>query len=382
MIAHLSAVAALLITVVGCGYLLAATILVRRFARAPIPTSAAAPAVTILKPLHGDEPGLFENLMSFAQQRYAGAVQIICGVADAQDPAVATVRRLRATPTPSAVELVIDPTIHGANRKVANLINMAPRIRRDIVIVADSDIRVDPDYLARVIAALQQPGVGAVTCLYHGVPATGLWSQLSALAINAHFLPSVVLGLASGLAQPCFGSTIALKRAALDDIGGFAAFADRLDDDYAIGAAVRRRGHAVAIPPFTVAHLCSEPSLRELWRHELRWARTIRSIAPLGHAGSVVMHALPWALVGLALAPWSGLSVSATAMTLAAILCRAALLRQVALGFALPPQPYWLVPARELMSFAVFLASFLGRGVRWRGQRYRLFSGKIKGVSE
>ena len=382
MIAYSSTVAALLIAVVGCGYLIAATILVGRFARAPMPSSAATPAVTILKPLHGDEAGLFDNLMSFAQHRYAGAVQIVCGVTDTQDPAVAAVERLRGASTASTIELVIDPTIHGANRKVANLINMAPRIRHEVVIVSDSDIRVDPDYLARVIAALQQPSVGAVTCLYHGVGAAGLWSQLSALAINAHFLPSVVLGLASGLAQPCFGSTIALKRSTLDEIGGFAALADRLDDDYAIGAAVRQRGQAVAIPPFTVAHLCSEPTLRELWRHELRWARTIRSIAPLGHAGSIVMHPLPWALVALALAPWSGLLVSATAMTLAAIVCRAALLRQVALAFGLPPQPYRLLSGRDLMSFGVFVASFLGRDVSWKGQRYRLFSGKIAGVSE
>jgi len=210
MVAYCSTVAALLIAVVGCGYLIAATILVGRFARAPMPTNAPAPAVTILKPLHGEEVGLFDNLMSFAQQRYAGAVQIICGVTDTQDPAVATVERLRDASTASGVELVSDPTIHGANRKVANLINMAARIRHDVVIVSDSDIHVDPDYLARVTAALQQEGVGAVTCLYHGVAASGLWSQLSTLAINAHFLPSVVLGLGSGLAQPCFGSTIAL----------------------------------------------------------------------------------------------------------------------------------------------------------------------------
>src|SRR5215510_15465085 len=382
MLAYWSSVAALLIAVVGCGYLITATILVGRFARAPMPSSAATPAVTILKPLHGDEAGLFDNLMSFAQHRYAGAVQIVCGVTDTQDPAVAAVERLRGASTASTIELVVDPTIHGANRKVANLINMASRIRHDVVIVSDSDIRVDPDYLARVIAALQQEGVGAVTCLYHGVATAGPWSQLSALAINAHFLPGVVLGLGSGLAQPCFGSTIALKRSTLDEIGGFAALADRLDDDYAIGAAVRQRSQAVAIPPFTVAHLCSEPTLRELWRHELRWARTIRSIAPLGHAGSVVMHPLPWALVALVLAPWSGLLVSAAAMTLAAILCRVALLRQVAVEFRLPPQSYWLVPVRDLMSFAVFVASFLGRNVSWKGQRYRLFSGKIAGVSE
>jgi len=383
MIAYWSSIAALLIAIVGCGYLLAAVVLVRRFARAQTPgTPATAPTVTILKPLYGDDAGLFDNLLSFAQQRHAGAVQIVCGVADAHDSAVAVVERLRGAPTTGNIELIVDATLHGANRKVSNLINMAPRIRHDVVILSDSDIRVAPDYLGRVIASLQQPRVGAVTCLYHGVAASGPWSQLGALFINAHFLPSVVLGLASGLAQPCFGSTIALKRSTLDAIGGFAAFADRLDDDYAIGAAVRERGDAVAIPPFTVAHLCNEPSLGELWRHELRWARTIRNIAPLGHAGSIVMHPLAWALGALALTPWSGLLIPAAAATVAAILCRVMLLRGVARRFGLPPQPYWLAPARDLLSFTVFVASFLGRDVSWKGHRYRLFAGKIAGVSQ
>jgi ceramide glucosyltransferase len=382
MIAYWSSIAALLIAIVGCGYLLAATVLVGRFARTQTSrTPATAPTVTILKPLYGDEAGLFDNLMSFAEQRYAGAVQVVCGVADAHDPAVAVVERLRGSPVTRNLDLTIDATLHGANRKVSNLINMAPRIRHEIVVISDSDIRVAPDYLARVVAALQQPRVGAVTCLYHGVAAGGPWSQLGALFINAHFLPSVVLGLASGLAQPCFGSTIALRRTTLDAIGGFAAFADRLDDDYATGAAVRERGDVVAIPPFTVAHLCSEPSLRELWRHELRWARTIRNIAPLGHAGSVVMHPLAWAVIALALTPWSGLLLPAIAATVAATLSRVVLLRGVAHGFRLPPQPYGLVPVRDLLSFAVFVASFLGRSISWKGHRYRLVSGKIVGVS-
>jgi ceramide glucosyltransferase len=381
MIAYWSSIAALLIAIVGCGYLVAATVLVSRFARAQTPRApASTPTVTILKPLYGDDAELFENLVSFAEQRYAGAVQIICGVADADDPAVAVVERLHEAAR--HFELVVDATLHGANRKVSNLINMAPRIRHEVVILSDGDIRVAPDYLSCVVAALQQPNVGAVTCLYHGVAASGPWSQLGALFINAHFLPSVVLGLAFGLAQPCFGSTIALKRSTLEAIGGFAAFADRLDDDYAIGAAVRERGEIVAIPPFTVAHLCGEASLLDLWRHELRWARTIRNIAPLGHAGSLVMHPLAWALIALALTPWSGLLIPAAAATVAAILCRVMLLRSVERGFGLPLQSYWLVPVRDLLSFAVFVASFLGRNVSWRGHRYRLFAGKIAGVSQ
>src|SRR5258705_2690877 len=139
MIAYWSSIAALLLAIVGCGYLLAATVLVGRFARTqPLSMSAITPTVTILKPLHGDDADLVDNLMSFAEQCYAGAVQIVCGVADAHDPAVAVVERLRVS---RELELVIDATLHGANRKVSNLINMAPRIRHDVVILADSDIR-------------------------------------------------------------------------------------------------------------------------------------------------------------------------------------------------------------------------------------------------
>src|SRR5262249_51480036 len=206
MIAYWSSIVALLIAIVGCGYLLAAAVLVRRFARTQTPGTPAPPlTVTILKPLYGDDAGLSDNLISFAEQRYAGAVQIICGVADPHDPAVAVVERLRGAQRTRDLELTVDATLHGINRKVSNLINMAPRIRHDVVILSDSDIRVAPDYLAHVITALQQPRVGAVTCLYHGVAHSGPWSQLGALFINAHFLPSVVLGLSSGLAQPCFG---------------------------------------------------------------------------------------------------------------------------------------------------------------------------------
>ena len=385
MIAYWSSIAALLIAIVGCGYLLAATVLIGRYARAQTPrTQSTTPTVTILKPLHGDDAGLYDNLMSFAEQRYAGAVQIVCGVADAHDPAVAVVERLRGALPTRNIELIIDAALHGANRKVSNLINMAPRIRHDVVILADSDIRVAPDYLTRVIAALQQPGVGAVTCLYHGVAyhgvaAGGPWSQLGALFINAHFLPSVVLGLAAGLAQPCFGSTIALKRSTLDAIGGFAAFADRLDDDYAIGAAVRERGEVVAIPPFTVAHLCSEPSLHELWRHELRWARTIRALEPAGFAASVLQYPLFWALLSVLLAGgalWTvALFMIAWALrALAAILADRALLPlwsgerighdDAALAFSCP---VWLLPLRDILSVTVMLASYGGRQVDWRG---------------
>ena len=205
--------AASVLAVVGCGYLITAAILVGRIARGRAPACpAATPAVSILKPLHGDEPGLFDNLTSFCAQDYSGRMQIVCGVQDADDTVIAVVERLREVEADRDLDLVIEGKMHGLNRKVSNLVNMASRIRHDVVVVADSDMRVNPDYLSRVVAALTEPGIGAVTCLYYGVGITGIWARLGALIINAQFLPSVVVGLALGLARPCFGSTLALSR--------------------------------------------------------------------------------------------------------------------------------------------------------------------------
>jgi ceramide glucosyltransferase len=376
MILFWSSVTASLIAVAGCGFLIAATILVARAALGPArPRTLAPPSVTVLKPLHGDEPGLLGNLGSFCSQDYPGPIQVVFGVQDPGDGAVAVVEHLQKTQAARDLDLVIDAKVHGLNRKVSNLVNMAPRIQNDVVVLADSDMRVGSDYLTRVIAALDEPGVGAVTCLYYGVPVAGSWSSLSALAINAHFLPGVVFGLALGLARPCFGSTLALRRETLGEIGGFIAFVDCLADDYAMGAALRARGHTISIPPFAIAHICTEASARDFWRHELRWARTIKSIDPLGYAGSILAHPLPWALIAALLGTGSTAFLPAIAIALASIGCRMALLRQVERAYALPPQAYWLVPARDLLSFILFVVSFFGRDVSWKGHRYRMVAG-------
>ena len=367
-------VTASLVAVAGCGFLVTATILVARAAGSPArPRAVVVPAVTVLKPLHGDEPGLLDNLGSFCSQDYPGPIQVVFGVQDPGDGAVAVVEHLQKSQ--AGLDLVIETKVHGLNRKVSNLVNMAPRIRHDVVVLADSDMRVDPDYLSRVTAALDEPGVGAVTCLYYGVPVAGMWSSLSALAINAHFLPGVVFGSALGLARPCFGSTLALRRQTLGEIGGFIAFVDCLADDYAMGAALRARGHTISIPPFAVAHMCTEASARDFWRHELRWARTIKSIDPLGYAGSIAAHPLPWALIAALLGAGSTAFLPAIAIALASIGCRMTLLRQVERAYALPPQAYWLVPARDLLSFILFVVSFFGRDVSWKGHRYRMVAG-------
>src|SRR5499427_8700512 len=287
-----------LASAIGCACLVYAMLLTSRFPRRALPApGTSVPRVTILKPLHGAEPGLSENLASFCTQNYPGAVQIILGVQDPRDDAIAVVEQLRARYRDCHLYLVVDTTIHGLNRKVSNLVNMWRHVEHDVVVVADSDMWVDPDYLSRVVAALEQRDVGAVTCLYHGLAATGIWARLAELGINAHFLPNVIVGLELGLAHPCFGSTIAFKRETLVEIGGFMGVADCLADDYAIGARLRARGYKICVSPITIGHVCGEMSASELWHHEVRWARTIRSVDPLGYAGSIVTHAFPLALI-------------------------------------------------------------------------------------
>ena len=355
---------------IGCIYALIAAALTLRFGKASRPIEdGPQPSVTILKPLCGREPGLLARLLAFGHQHYDAPVQIVFGTQNRADPAIGVVERLQAARANADMDIVIDPLGHGTNRKVSNLINMAPLARHEVVVLSDSDIEVGPTYLGDVIAELARPGVGAVTCLYHGIAGAGFWSHLSAMSINSYFLPNVVVARSIGLAQPCFGATIALRRATLDEIGGFNAFADSLADDYAVGQAVRAAGYDVTIPPFSVGHVCFEQTAAELLRHQMRQSRTIRSIDPVGYAGAIITHPFALALIGAALGSSFGLLVAA-----AAVVCRTALTIAVERAFGLPRQPYWLVPLRDLMAFTTFVSGFFGTTVSWRGSRYRVLS--------
>jgi ceramide glucosyltransferase len=361
--------ASLLVAVaaLGCLYLLVGCVALSTFAARRRAAACAPVPVTILKPLHGAEPCLSRRLSSFCRQDYGAPVQVICGVQDPADPAVAIARLLATSPEAPRFDLVIDESAHGSNPKISNLINMLPAAKHDVLVMADSDMEVGPDYLARIIVELQQPGVGAVTCVYHGVPLSGRWSSHAALGINTHFLPNVVTAVTLRLALPCFGSTIAIGRSLLSRIGGLEAFADQLADDYEIGRAVRSAGHAVAIPAFTIGHACFHERLRGLLARELRAARTVRSIAPLGYAGAFLTHPFPLALAGALLGGDYALVVAA-----AALACRVALCICAERAFRLPRQPYWLIPSRDLLSFGVYIWSFFGMRVQWRGARYRV----------
>ncbi|MGA7711681.1 MAG: bacteriohopanetetrol glucosamine biosynthesis glycosyltransferase HpnI [Rhizomicrobium sp.] len=358
-------------TVAYCGvcYAILSAAFVERFARRAISATADYPPVSILKPLYGEEPGLLENLATFCVQDYPAPVQIVCGVHDPLDTAVAAVERLRVLHPGVDITLVADASRHGSNAKVSNLINMLPSARHNLLLLSDSDIAVPPDYLRRVVDALALPGVGAVTCLYTGKPLGGLAAQLSAMGIDYHFLPNVLTGISLGLAKPCFGSTIALDRVVLEQIGGLQSFASVLADDYEIGRAVRAKGLGVTFPAFAVGHTCSDKTIGEWLAHELRWARTIRVVDPAGHAGSIVTHAIPLALLGAIL---SGFTLFATACLVTSVAARAVLKWRIDQCFGCNGGPLWLLPLRDVLSFGVFLASLVGGSVEWKGERLRV----------
>jgi ceramide glucosyltransferase len=354
----------------GAAYAVTAAMLAARILRrSPDPPPAPLPPVTILKPLHGLEPGLETALESFLVQAYDAPVQVIFGLHGMSDPAAAVVERLKRRFADRDIALVIEPRLHGANHKISNLINMMPHARHDVLVLADSDITAGPDHLRTVVAALFCPGVGAVSCLYTGEGLTTACSRLAAMDVSYRFLPNAVFGIASGLAHPCFGSTIAMTRATLAAIGGFEAFSGFLADDFEIGRAVRAKGLKLAYPSVTVSHGCAEGSLGAVVDHELRWARTIRTIDPAGHWGSLLTHALPLGLIGAALLGFSPAAGAALTIPLAA---RIFLKLRIDHITGSNTGPLWFLPLRDMLSFAVFLASLFGSTVEWRGQRLRV----------
>jgi ceramide glucosyltransferase len=357
------------LAVCGAFYACGATWAMGRFVRRP-PAGAPAstPSVTVLRPLHGDEPQLYENLASLCRQTYGGPIQLILGVQDPADAALTIAERARRDFPDRDIVVTVDAAVHGSNRKIGNLINMSSHAVGDIIVISDSDVRLPADGVAQIVAALQAPGVGLVHCLYRGRPTASGWSKLAAMDIDTRFAASVVVGEALG-AHPCLGPTMALRADLLRQIGGLPILADQLADDFVLGQAVRTAGHTIGWPPMIIDHVFPERSLRELFTHELRWARTIRLVQPAGYLGSVVMHFLPLALIGAALTGFAGWAMG---LLIALILFRLAQAHVLNRLIASEQSLLWLIPVRDLLSFGVFIAAFLGDRIEWRGNRLKV----------
>lgn len=351
----------------AAAYLLIAIVAVAVFARRRLPApSAPLPAVSVLKPLYGAEPRLYDNLKSFCAQDYPAPYELVCGVRDADDPAIAVVRRLQAQYPALTIRLVIDPRLHGANYKVSNLINILADCRHAYLVLADSDIQASHDYLRRVVAPLLDPQVGIVTCLYHGRPGGSRWARLGALFIDDWFAPSVLVSHLFGSRAFAFGATIALRRSVLTAIGGFQAFANELADDWWLGELTRRQGLRTVLADCVVGTDVLEADGAALSSHELRWLRTIRALQPLGYSFTFMSFGVPTAAFGVlladrAMAAWTALGITA--------LCRVVLhLQQRHANDKHLFSELWLLPARDLLLSGLWVASFASRRVRWHRQ--------------
>ena len=370
---------AVLATISSLGYYALCLWSALKFLREPQADKSVRPtkAVSILKPLRGTDPEMYESFRSHCVQDHED-YEIIFGVSDANDPAIQLVDQLKAEFPQSAIRLVLCPEKLGNNIKVSNLAQMVRQSYREYLIVNDSDIRVEPDYLRRVLAPLNDVKIGLVTCLYRGVANSTLGSRLESLGISSDFCAGVLVaeniehGIRFGL-----GSTLAFRRRDLQAIGGFEALVDYLADDYQLGSRIAALGLKVKLSDDVVETFLPRYSLRAFLDHQLRWARTVRDSRFWGYVGLGLTFGLPWAALTLILArgtawAWALFALTAAMRVSVTLVVGKSVLqdRQVARLLA------WL-PLRDLLALLVWIASFAGHEIVWRGDRFRLENGKL-----
>lgn len=332
------------------------------------------PSVTILKPLKGLEVDLYENLSSFCRQDYP-TFQIIFGVADPDDPAVQVVRRLQAYYPQLAIDLVVDGRIYGTNYKISNLHNMYRAAKHEVLVIADSDIRVSSDYLRRIVEPLRDPKVGMVTCLYRAVSSGGMPTLIESLFVNTDFAPSVLVARLVETRRYAFGATMALRRSVLNEIGGFLPLANYLADDYYLGNRVAARGYEVGLSDLVVDTVLDVGTWTHLLEHQLRWARTNRSSRPGSYFALVLTHGTLWATLNLLYNHGNGWAVSVTALMYALRMLTASVIANRYLGAPLRWCDALLVPLKDLLLSAIWVMAFIGDRVQWSGNAFRVTKG-------
>jgi ceramide glucosyltransferase len=342
----------------------------------------AAQAVSILKPLRGTDPEMYESFRSHCLQDYP-EYEIIFGVSDANDPAIQLVQQLKAEFPQRPIRLMVCPERLGSNTKVSNLAQMARQARHEYIIVNDSDIRVEPDYLRRVLAPLTDPAIGLVTCLYRGIANATLGSRLESLGIGTDFAAGVLVaqtvenGIRFGL-----GSTLAFRRRDLQAVGGFETLVDYLADDYQIGSRIAALGLNVKLSDVVVDTFLPKYTLRGFFDHQLRWARTVRDSRFWGYVGLGLTFGLPWALLALIFsrgAAWAWALLACTAVMRFAV---AVVFGKYVLKDGQAMRSLALIPVRDLVALLIWIFSFAGHRIVWRGDHFSLENGKLKRISD
>jgi len=343
--------------------------------------AGAWPGVSILKPVKGFDDGMYEAFRSHCLQEYAGEYELIFGASSLEDPAVPAVERLRAEFPNRAIQLVICPERLGTNGKVSNLIQMQAAAKHDFLLVNDSDIRVSPRYLARVMthfALTDKKPIGMVTALYRGRTARTLGSALEGLGIATDFQAGVLMarlverGIHFGL-----GSTLAVRREALQAAGGLEALVDQLADDYEMGARIDAAGYAIRLAAEVVETSVPAYGFGGFLSHQLRWARTVRDSRKWGYVGLLFTHTLPLALLNVIASGVTFWSLWLLGLAYLLRLSTALQVGLIVLGDRQVLRDLWLLPVRDVMGFAVWVWSFAGNTIEWRGERFVLKDGKL-----
>jgi len=329
------------------------------------------PPVSILKPVYKDTPELLENLASFCNQDYP-EYEVIFASANPNDPGVEAVRELIAQyPMPKA-RMVFAPGNSGPNYKVGNLMAALKEARHALIVISDADMRVDDQYLKEVVRALEQSNVGLVTCLYRTSGFRNVAGALEALFVQGDFIPGVVMAQKLEGISFAFGSTLALTRKTLNQVGGLESLKSYLADDYHLGNRIRKLGLCVEIPPYIMEHRSGMRRFRDFWRHQLRWAVTIRVSRPFGHFASIVTHSLSLAILNLFLQNFSVTGWTVLSGIMLARLATFYSVNKLVIGNAEVTRYVWLLPLKDLLNTVIWGVSFLTDRVSWGGRTYRV----------
>jgi ceramide glucosyltransferase len=349
----------------AAAYYFLAVIAAIRWSRRPARAAGGfAPPLSILKPVNGRDPHFYEAIRSHARQDYP-EFEILFGVSHPEDPAIADIERLQRDFPALRISLHVVSTA-ALNAKVGVLCALAEAARHPLLLVNDSDIMVGPGYLRNVAAPLADPKTGLVTCLYRGA-AESFPARAEALGIATEFAPSVLVARLLGVAEFALGSTMVFRAETLREIGGFAAIADYVADDYQLGSQISRRGYRIRFASAVVETNLGSGSWAQVWRHQLRWSRTIRVSRSSGYYGYVVTHATLWALAAFAAGQWRAGAAALLLRMIAGVWIGAGILK-----YRRTAAMFWLIPLRDLFGFAVWLGGLTGDTVDWRGQKLRL----------
>jgi ceramide glucosyltransferase len=349
-------------------YCILVIVAARRYLRVrPFPLVDAAP-ISVLKPLAGLDDGLEGNLRTFFAQEYR-AFELLFAVRQESDPAVAVVRALQAEypDVPSRLLLVGEPPY--PNAKVWSLHHMTEAARHDLLVMADSDIRVTPEFLRTIAAEFQDPKLGVSTCPYRAVPGQSLWSTLEAIGMNTEFLSGVIVARMLEGMKFALGPTAATRKQVLADIGGWDRLKDYLAEDFVLGSSAAGKGWGVLLSSYVIEHRIGSQPFTANARHRLRWFRSTRRSRPAGYVGQMFTNPLPLAILLWIVRPewWTVLVVTAVVRTLAGAATATWILRD-----PLTARRWYLVPVQDVLSFLFWIAGFFGNTILWRGRRYRL----------